>query len=68
MLVAWSLLWLHFHWLCDVLGASLLAALLLWLLYRWPWYVVAPPSREPEGAEAGAGSRGSVASRPGSSP
>ena len=44
-LVAWSLLWLHFHWLFDVLGAALLGALLLWLLYRWPWSLVAPPTR-----------------------
>jgi undecaprenyl-diphosphatase len=44
-LVAWSLLWLHFHWLCDVLGGALLGALPLWLLYLWPWHMVAPPSR-----------------------
>lgn len=40
-LVAWSLLWLHHHWFSDVLGGALLGALLLWLLYRWPWYLVA---------------------------
>lgn len=64
-LVAWSLLWLHFHWLCDVLGASLLAALLLWLLYRWPWSIVAPPSRQSEHADVCTGSPESVAPRPG---
>lgn len=45
-LVAFSLVWLHFHWLSDVLGALLLGALLLVLLYRWPWHLVAP-AREP---------------------
>jgi membrane-associated phospholipid phosphatase len=63
-LVAWSLLWLHFHWLCDVLGAALLGALLLWLLYRWPWYLVAPPSRKSEDTDVGTGSHESVAPRP----
>jgi undecaprenyl-diphosphatase len=63
-LVAWSLLWLHFHWLCDVLGGALLAALLLWLLYRWPWYLVAPPSRQSEGTDLGTGPPESAASRP----
>jgi membrane-associated phospholipid phosphatase len=56
-LVAWSLLWLHFHWFCDVLGGALLGALLLWLLYRWPWYLVAPPSRRSEGTDLGPGPR-----------
>ncbi len=46
-LVGWSLIWMHFHWLCDVLGALLLGALLLLLLYRWPWHLVAPASRNP---------------------
>jgi membrane-associated phospholipid phosphatase len=64
-LVAWSLLWLHFHWLCDVVGAALLGALLLWLLYRWPWFLVAPPSRRSEGTDVGTGSQESVAPRPG---
>ena len=63
-LVAWSLLWLHFHWLCDVLGGALLGALLLWLLYRWPWYLVAPPSHRSEGTDLGTGSQESVAPRP----
>lgn len=63
-LVAWSLLWLHFHWLCDVLGGALLGALLLWLLYRWPWYLVAPTSRRSEGTDVGTGSQESVAPRP----
>ena len=63
-LVAWSLLWLHFHWFCDVLGGALLAALLLWLLYRWPWYLVAPPSRQSEGTDLGTGPPESAASRP----
>jgi len=63
-LVAWSLLWLHFHWLCDVLGGVLLGALLLWLLYRWPWYLVAPPSHRSEGTDVGTGSQESVAPRP----
>ena len=64
MLVAWSLLWLHFHWLCDVLGGALLGALLLWLLYRWPWYLVARPSRQSEGTDLGTGPPESAASRP----
>jgi undecaprenyl-diphosphatase len=63
-LVAWSLLWLHFHWLCDVLGAALLGALLLWLLYRWPWYLVAPPRRRFEGADVGAEPQESIAPQP----
>lgn len=63
-LVAWSLLWLHFHWLCDVLGAALLGALLLWLLYRWPWYLVVPRSRRSEGTDVRTGSQESVAPRP----
>ena len=64
MLVAWSLLWLHFHWFSDVLGAALLGALLLWLLYRWPWYLVAPRRRRSEGADVGTGSQEPVAPRP----
>ena len=63
-LVAWSLLWLHFHWLCDVLGGALLGALLLWLLYRWPWSLVAPPRRRSEGTDLGTGSPESTAPRP----
>ncbi|WP_330476517.1 phosphatase PAP2 family protein [Terrabacter sp. C0L_2] len=35
-LVAGALLWLHFHWLSDVVGSALLATLVLWLLLRWP--------------------------------
>ena len=64
-LVAWSLLWLHFHWLCDVLGAALLGALLLWLLYVWPWYIVAPPFRRSETTAEGTGSQDSLAPREG---
>ena len=37
LLVALGLLWLHFHWLSDVVGSVLFGALLLWLLLRWPW-------------------------------
>ena len=37
LLVAVSLLWLHFHWLSDVVGSILLGSLVLWLLLRWPW-------------------------------
>jgi len=47
-----------------VLGGALLAALLLWLLYRWPWYLVAPPSRQSEGTDLGTGPPESAASRP----
>jgi membrane-associated phospholipid phosphatase len=36
LLVGVALLWLHFHWLSDVLGSLLLGALVLWLLLRWP--------------------------------
>ena len=36
LLVAWSMVWLHYHWLSDVVGAMLLGTLVLWLLYRWP--------------------------------
>jgi len=36
LLVAASLLWLHFHWLSDVVGSMFLGSLLLWLLLRWP--------------------------------
>lgn len=36
LLVAVALLWLHFHWLSDVLGSMLLGSALLWLLLRWP--------------------------------
>jgi hypothetical protein len=63
-LVAWSLVWLHFHWLCDVLGAALLGALLLWLLFRWPCCVVAPTSRQSERTDVGTGPQESVARRP----
>ena len=63
-LVAWSLLWLHFHWLCDVLGGALLGALLLWLLYRWPWYLVALSSRRSEDTDLGTGVHESDAPRP----
>jgi len=56
VLVAWSMVWLHFHWLSDVLGGALLAALLLWLLYRWPWQLVPPPTRRSRDARPGAGS------------
>lgn len=35
-LVVTSLLWLHFHWLSDVVGSLLLGSLVLWLLLRWP--------------------------------
>ena len=64
-LVAWSLLWLHFHWLCDVLGAAVLGVLLLWLIYRWPWYLVAPPGRRSEITDEGTGSQEPVVPRPG---
>ena len=47
-LVAWSLVWLHFHWLCDVLGAVLLGALLLVMLDRWLWHLVTTASRNLE--------------------
>ena len=63
-LVAWSLLWLHFHWLSDVLGGALLGALLLWLLYRWPWFLVAPPRPRSEGTDLGTGPPDSAAPRP----
>jgi len=36
LLVGWSMVWLHYHWLSDVVGAILLVTLALWLLYRWP--------------------------------
>jgi len=35
-LVVVSLVWLHFHWLSDVVASVLLGALVLWLLLRWP--------------------------------
>jgi membrane-associated phospholipid phosphatase len=63
-LVAWSVLWLHYHWLSDVLGGALLGALLLWLLYRWPWYLVAPPRHRSEGTDLGTGPPDSAAPRP----
>lgn len=63
-LVAWSLLWLHYHWLSDVLGGALLGALLLWLLYRWPWYLVTSPRPRSEGADLGTGPPDSAAPRP----
>lgn len=63
-LVAWSLLWLHFHWLNDVLGGALLGALLLWLLYRWPWFLVAPPRPRSQGTDLGTGPPDSAAPRP----
>ena len=37
LLVVVALLWLHFHWLSDVVGSMLLGSLVLWLLLRWPW-------------------------------
>ncbi len=37
LLVVLALLWLHFHWLSDVVGSVLLGSLVLWLLVRWPW-------------------------------
>ena len=37
LLVVLGLLWLHFHWLSDVVGSVLLGTLVLWLLLRWPW-------------------------------
>ena len=37
LLVVLGLLWLHFHWLSDVVGSVLLGSLVLWLLLRWPW-------------------------------
>jgi membrane-associated phospholipid phosphatase len=36
LLVTAALLWLHFHWLSDVVGSMLLGSLLMWLLLRWP--------------------------------
>jgi membrane-associated phospholipid phosphatase len=63
-LVAWSLLWLHYHWLSDVLGGALLGVLLLWLLYRWPWYLVARPRPRSEGTDHGTGPQGLAAPRP----
>lgn len=36
LLVAASMVWLHFHWLSDVVGSMLLGSLLLWLLLQWP--------------------------------
>lgn len=36
LVVAVSLVWLHFHWLSDVVGSTFLGSLLLWLLLRWP--------------------------------
>ncbi|MEW1954866.1 phosphatase PAP2 family protein [Terrabacter sp. NPDC080008] len=36
LVVAASLVWLHFHWLSDVVGSMFLGSLLLWLLLRWP--------------------------------
>ncbi|WP_156023285.1 phosphatase PAP2 family protein [Terracoccus sp. 273MFTsu3.1] len=35
-LVVVSLLWLHFHWLSDVVASLLLGSLVLWLMLRWP--------------------------------
>ncbi|GAA2743781.1 hypothetical protein GCM10009868_18900 [Terrabacter aerolatus] len=35
-LVVASLLWLHFHWVSDVVASLLLGSLVLWLLLRWP--------------------------------
>jgi undecaprenyl-diphosphatase len=37
VLVAWSVVWVHYHYLNDVLGSFLLGSLVLWLCYRWPW-------------------------------
>ena len=37
LLVAWSVVWVHYHFLNDVLGSFLLGSLVLWLCYRWPW-------------------------------
>lgn len=64
ILVAWSLLWLHYHWLSDVLGGALLGALLLWLLYRWPWYLVARSTPRCEGTELGTRPQDSTTPRP----
>lgn len=44
-LVAWSMVWLHYHWVTDVLGGALLATWLLWLLYRWPAQLAGPVGR-----------------------
>lgn len=35
-LVVLSLVWLHFHWLSDVVASLLLGSLVLWLMLRWP--------------------------------
>ncbi|HET9632695.1 MAG TPA: phosphatase PAP2 family protein [Terrabacter sp.] len=48
LLVAVALVWLHFHWLSDVVASMFLGSLLLWLLLRWPLRLgarVAPPGR-----------------------
>jgi undecaprenyl-diphosphatase len=37
LLVAWSVVWVHYHFLNDVLGSFLLGSLVLWACYRWPW-------------------------------
>ena len=36
LVVAACLVWLHFHWLSDVVGSMFLGSLLLWLLLQWP--------------------------------
>lgn len=50
-LVVVSLLWLHFHWVSDVVASLLLGSLVLWLLLRWPLRlgrVVGPPRLDEE--------------------
>ena len=56
LLVGWSMVWLHYHWLSDVVGAILLVTLVLWLLYRWPLRLAEP--REGPGQGPGPGAAG----------
>lgn len=55
LLVAVSLLWLHFHWLSDVVGSLLLGLLVLWLVLRWPLRLGVPIGRQWRHGEPGRG-------------
>lgn len=61
-LVVTALLWLHFHWVSDVVGSVCLASLVLWLLLRWPARLGArlgaPPPAPSDPGHAGGGGDG----------